>query len=156
MLNKENYHTPFQTAIGLERKTLPRVARRVRHFIESIMPEPQSYPANLKRYQQAAIGFVVLNIVYLMLAYWKVPSFNITAQSVASLVFFTIFIGVLAALIYRGSRKLVVVLAAIYAARILFSSYTLVVGTAFPLVSYVLPTTVLIFYLLGRTVWNWP
>ena len=136
--------------------TLPRIARRVRHFIESIMPEPQSYPAHLKRYQQATIGFVVLNIVYLMLAYWKVPSFNITAQSVVSLVFFMIFIGVLAAFIYRGSRKLAVVLAAIYAARILFSSYTLVVGTAFPLVSYVLPTTVLIFYLLGRTVWNWP
>ncbi len=136
--------------------TLPRIARRVRHFIESIMPEPQPYPAHLKRYQQAAIGFVVLNIVYLMLAYWKVPSFNITAQSVVSLVFFMIFIGVLAAFIYRGSRKLAVVLAAIYAARILFSSYTLVVGTAFPLVSYVLPTTVLIFYLLGRTVWNWP
>ncbi len=120
------------------------------------MPEPQSYPVNLQRYQQAASGFVVLNIVYLALAYWKVPSFNITAQSVVSLVFFMIFVGVLAAFIYRGFRKFVVVLAAIYAARILFSSYTLVVGTAFPLVPYVLPITVLIFYLLGRAVWNWP
>ncbi len=120
------------------------------------MPEPQSYPVNLQRYQQAASGFVVLNIVYLALAYWKVPSFNITAQSVVSLVFFMIFVGVMAAFIYRGFRKFVVVLAAIYAARILFSSYTLVVGTAFPLVPYVLPITVLIFYLLGRAVWNWP
>ncbi len=152
----ESYHTPFQTAIGLEAKTLPRAARPVGSFIESIMPELQSYPANLNRYQQAAIGFVVLNIVYLALVFWKVPSFNITAQSVASLVFFIIGVGVLAAFIYRGSKKLAVVLAAVYAVRILFSSYTMTMGIAHPMVPYVLPTTLACFYLFGRALWNWP
>ncbi len=121
------------------------------------MPDPQSYPANLKRYQQAAIGFVLLNAAYLILTYWKVPSFDMApAKAAGYLVFFIILVGVLAAFIYRGSRKLVVVLAALYAGRILFSSYTIIVGTAFPLVPYVLPTTLISFYLFGRALWNWP
>lgn len=120
------------------------------------MPEIQSLPANLKKYHQAAIGFVILNSAYLILAYWKVPSFNITTQTVGSLVFFILFVGVLARFVYGGSRKLVLVLAAIYAGRVLFSSYTLVMGSAFPLVPYVLPTTLIGFYLFGRALWNWP
>lgn len=120
------------------------------------MPESEPLSENLNKYRQAATGFVILNITYLILAYWKVPSFNITAQTVASLVFFMIFVGVLAKFIYGGSRKLVLVLAAIYAGRILFSGYTLVTGIAHPMVPYVLPTTVLSFYLFGRALWDWP
>ena len=120
------------------------------------MPESQPLPANLKKYHQAAIGFVMLNSAYLVLAYWKVPSFNITTQTFGSLVFFILFVGVLAKYIYGGSRKLVLVLAAIYAGRILFSGYTLVTGIAHPMVPYVLPTTLLSSYLLGRALWNWP
>ena len=120
------------------------------------MPESEPLSDNLKKYHQAAVGFVILNSVYLILAYWKVPSFNITAQTMASLVFFMLFVGVLAKFIYSGSRKLVLVLAAVYAGRILFSGYTLVAGIAHPMVPYVLPTTVLSFYLFGRSLWNWP
>jgi hypothetical protein len=120
------------------------------------MPESQPLPASLKKYRQAAIGFVVLNAVYLVLAYWKVPSFNVTTQTMGSLVFFILFVGVLAKFIYGGSRKLVLVLAAVYAGRILFSSYTLVTGIAHPMVPYVLPTTLLSFYLFGRVLWDWP
>ncbi len=120
------------------------------------MSESQPLPASLKKYHQAANGFVFLNGVYLVLAYWKVPSFNITTQTMGSLVFFILFVGVLAKFIYGGSRKLVLVLAAIYAGRVLFSSYTLVIGTAFPLVPYVLPTTLIGFYLFGRIIWDWP
>ena len=120
------------------------------------MPETQASSANLSHYHQAAIGFVLLNGVYLVLAYWKVPSFNITTQTVGSLVFFILFVGVLARFIYGGSRKLVLVLAAVYAGRILFSAYTLMAGIAHPMVPYVLPTTVLSFYLFGRALWNWP
>lgn len=120
------------------------------------MSDSQALPVSLKQYHQAAIGFVVLNGLYLLLAYWKVPSFNITTQTLGSMIFFLLFVGVLARFIYRGSRTLVLVLAAIYAGRILFSSYTLVAGIAHPMVPYVLPTTVLSFYLFGRALWNWP
>lgn len=120
------------------------------------MPESEPLAESLNKYRQAAIGFVILNITYLILAYWKVPSFNITTQTVASLAFFILFVGVLAKFIYGGSRKLVLVLAAIYAGRILFSGYTLVAGIAHPMVPYVLPTTLLSFYLFGRALWNWP
>lgn len=120
------------------------------------MSESPPLPVDLNKYHQAAIGFVLLNVVYLALAYLKVPSFNITAQTVVSLSFFILFVGVLAKFIYGGSRKLVLVLAAIYAGRILFSSYTLVTGIAHPMVPYVLPTTLLSFYLFGRALWSWP
>ena len=118
------------------------------------MSESQPLSASLKRYHQAAIGFVLLNIVYLVLTYWKVPAFNITPRVVGSLVFLIVFIGILSFFICRGSRKLVLVLAAIYAGRILFSSYTLVTGIAHPMVPYVLPTTLLSFYLFARALWN--
>ncbi len=120
------------------------------------MSAPQPQPANLKKYHQAAIGFVLLSVVYLVLAYLKVPSFNITFQTVGYLVFFIVFVGMLSKFIYGGSRKVVLFLAAIYAARILVSSYTLVAGVAHPMVPYVLPTTFLSFYLFGRALWNWP
>ncbi len=73
------------------------------------MSESQPLPASLKKYHQAAIGFVLLNVAYLILTYWKVPSFDMTpAKAAGYLVFFIILVGVLATLIYRGSRKLAV------------------------------------------------
>ena len=120
------------------------------------MSESLPLSANLKKYHQAAIGFVLLSVVYLVLAYLKVPSFNITAQTMGYLVFFIIFVGILSKFIYGGSRKLVLILAAIYAGRILFSLYTLIAGIAHPMVPYVLPTTLLSFYLFGRALWDWP
>jgi len=156
LLKNESYHTPLQTAIGLGRKTIKRFSGFYHSFNELIMPESQPLPSSTKKYHQAAIGFVLLNIVYLALTYWKVPAFNITLQVVGSLVFFILFVGVLAKFIYSGSRKLIVVLAAIYAGRVLFSTYTLAMGTAFPLVPYVLPTTLMGFYLFGRALWDWP
>lgn len=120
------------------------------------MSTPQPQPANLTNYHQAAIGFVLLNAVYLVLAYVKVPSFNITIQTLGYLAFFFVFVGVLSRFIYTGSRKLVLFLAAVYAGRILFSTYTLVAGIAHPMVPFVLPTTLLSFYLFGRALWNWP
>ena len=120
------------------------------------MSTSQLQPVNLKNYHQAAIGFILLNVVYLVLAYLKVPSFNVTAQTMGYLVFFIVFVGMLSKFIYGGSRKLVLVLAAIYAGRILFSMYTLITGIAHPMVPYVLPTTLLSFYLFGRALWSWP
>ncbi len=111
----------------------------------------------LNKFRQAALGFVLLNAVYLVLAYWKVPSFTLTPLKAAGyLVFIMFFVGILAYFIYRGSRTLVLVLAAIYGGRILFSSYTLIAGIAHPMVPYVLPTTVIIFYCFGRALWSWP
>jgi hypothetical protein len=146
----------LQTAIGWPRKIFKQFGGHYHSANESIMSDSPPLPANQKKYRQAAIGFVILNGLYLVLAYWKVPSFNITAQTLGSLVFFIVFVGVLARFIYGGSRKLVLVLAAIYAGRILFSLYTLVTGIAHPMVPYVFPTTLLSFYLFGRALWDWP
>ncbi len=64
--------------------------------------------------------------------------------------------GTLSYFIYKGKKTFVVVLAALWAARIIISIYSLVTGEAFIAVPYVLPTTVIAFYLLGRAVWDWP
>ena len=133
------------------------MAGRYQPFIERIMSESQPLPASLKKYREAAIGFVLLNGVYLILTYWKVPSFGITpAKALGYLVLIILFIGAISIFVYRGSKILVIVLAAIYAGRALFSAYALISGTAFPLVPYVLPTTLIGFYLFGRVIWNWP
>ena len=66
------------------------------------MSESLLLPSDLSKYHQAAIGFVLLNVVYLVLAYLKVPSFNITDQTVVSLSFFILFVGVLAKFVYGG------------------------------------------------------
>lgn len=120
------------------------------------MPETQTSSVSLKRYHQAAIGFLLMNGLYLGLTFWKVPSFSFTLEAIGSIIFFIVLVGVLSIFIYRGARKFILVLAVIYAGRILFSSYTIIAGTAFPLVPYVLPTTLISFYLFGRSLWNWP
>lgn len=120
------------------------------------MPESGILTSNDKKYHQGAIGFVVLNVVYLFLAYLKVPSFNITLQTIGYMLFLIVFVVALARFVYNGSRKLVMFLAAIYAGRIIFSSYTLIAGIAHPMVPYVFPTTVIGFYLFGRIIWDWP
>ena len=64
--------------------------------------------------------------------------------------------GILSYFIYKGRKRLVQVLAILYAARSLFSAYSMVSGETFAAVPYLLPCLVLSFYLLGRAAWNWP
>ncbi len=122
------------------------------------MTETPSVPAaSLKKYRQAAWGFFILNLLYLVLVYVFLPPFNIglwaaLGYTVLALALF----GTLSYFIYKGKKTLVVVLAALWAARALLSTYTLITGEAFAAVPYVLPTTLLSFYLLGRALWDWP
>lgn len=111
----------------------------------------------LKKYHQAAWGFFILNLIYIGLFYYFLPPFNIGigAASGYTVLVLALF-GTLSYFIYLGKKKFVVVLAALWAARVLLSGYALVTGEAFIAVPYVLPTTMLSFYLLGRALWDWP
>jgi len=111
----------------------------------------------LKKYHQAAWGFFFLNLLYLALFYVFLPPFNIGLGSALGYTVLALALfGTLSYFIYQGKKMFVVVLAAIWAARILLSVYTLMTGEAFAAVPYVLPTTLLAFYLLGRALWDWP
>ena len=122
------------------------------------MTEAPSIPAaSLKKYRQAAWGFFILNLLYLILVYVFLPPFNIGLwPAVGYTVLALALFGTLSYFIYKGKKTLVVVLAALWAARALLSTYTLIMGEAFSAVPYVLPTTILSFYLLGRALWDWP
>lgn len=113
---------------------------------------------NLKKYQLAGISFLILNILYIIIAWWKMPPVDIAMSKAVYGGFVVIFILVLILfpLILLGKRLLVQVLAFIYGGRMIFSLYFLVGGDAYPAVPYLLPCVVLTFYLLGRAAWDWP
>ncbi len=113
---------------------------------------------NLKKYQLAGISFLVLNVLYIIIAWWKMPPVDIAMSKAVYGGFVVLFILVLILfpLILRGKRLLVQVLAFIYGGRMIFSLYFLVGGDAYPAVPYLLPCVVLTFYLLGRAAWDWP
>ena len=113
---------------------------------------------DFKKYRLAAVGFLVLNVVYIMIAWWKMPPVDLEMSRVVYgvLIFILILFLVLTPMIYRGQKLLVQVLTFIYGGRATFSIYSLIGGDVFPAVPYLLPCVILIFYLLGRAAWDWP
>jgi len=114
--------------------------------------------SNLKKYQLAGISFLVLNVLYIIIAWWKMPPVDLAMSKVVygGFVVFFILVLILIPLILRGKRLLVQVLAFIYGGRMIFSLYFLIGKDAYPAVPYLLPCVVLTFYLLGRAAWDWP
>ena len=113
---------------------------------------------DFKKYRLAAVGFLVLNVVYIIIAWWKMPPVDLEMSRVVYgvLIFILILFLVLTPMIYRGQKLLVQVLTFIYGGRAVFSIYSLIGGDVFPAVPYLLPCVILIFYLLGRAAWDWP
>ena len=114
--------------------------------------------SNLKKYQLAGGSFLVFNVLYIIIAWWKMPPVDLAMSKMVygGFVVFFIFVLILTPLILRGKRLLVQILAFIYGGRIIFSLYFLIGGDAYPAVPYLLPCVVLTFYLLGRAAWGWP
>ena len=113
---------------------------------------------DFKKYRLAAVGFLVLNVVYIIIAWWKMPPVDLEMSRVVYgvLIFILILFLVLTPMIYRGQKLLVQGLTFIYGGRATFSIYSLIGGDVFPAVPYLLPCVILIFYLLGRAAWDWP
>ena len=113
---------------------------------------------DFKKYRLAAVGFLVLNVVYIIIAWWKMPPVDLEMSRVVYgvLIFILILFLVLTPMIYRGQKLLVQVLTFIYGGRATFSIYSLIGGDVFPAVPYLLPCVILIVYLLGRAAWDWP
>ena len=126
----------------------------IKNFSEAI----ELVESSLKKYRLAGISFLVLNVLYIIIAWWKMPPVDLAMSKVVygGFVVFFILVLILIPLILRGKRLLVQVLAFIYGGRMIFSLYFLVGGDAYPAVPYLLPCVVLTFYLLGRAAWDWP
>jgi len=118
-------------------------------------PEP-STPSS-EKFHQAGIGFFILNIMYVGLVYYFLPPFNLgLLEGIGYTALALALFGSLSYFIYKGSRKLTVLLMAIYTARAVVSIYTLATEQAFVAVPYVLPGLVITVYVLGRPLWDWP
>jgi|TARA_Y100000780_G_scaffold1658_1_gene1677 hypothetical protein len=127
-------------------------------MIKNFSEETELVESSLKKYRLAGISFLVLNVLYIIIAWWKMPPVDLAMSKVVygGFVVFFILVLILIPLILRGKRLLVQVLAFIYGGRIIFSLYFLIGGDAYPAVPYLLPCVVLTFYLLGRAAWDWP
>jgi len=127
-------------------------------MIKNFSEEAELVESSLKKYQLAGISFLVLNVLYIIIAWWKMPPVDLAMSKVVygGFVVFFILVLILIPLILRGKKLLVQVLAFIYGGRMIFSLYFLVGGDAYPAVPYLLPCVVLTFYLLGRATWDWP
>ncbi|MEC7641742.1 MAG: hypothetical protein VYC17_06260 [Nitrospinota bacterium] len=120
---------------------------------ETLQKEPK---VDLQRYHHAGLGFLFLNLIWFGLFFWFLPPFNLDFSAYSIAIIYLLLIGVLARFIYKGSRKLTIVLAVIFSGRFLVSIYTLATGEAFAVVPFVLPGHVICVYLLGRAAWDWP
>ena len=109
-----------------------------------------------RKFIHAGYGFLGLNLVYLAIAMFFIPPFNLGLSAVLSLVAFVLLLGLLAYYLLKGKKLLAQVLAVIYGARSIFSAYSLMDVSTFQAVPYLLPCLLLTFYLLGRAGWDWP
>ena len=127
-------------------------------MIKNFSEATELVESNLKKYRLAGISFLVLNVVYIMIAWWKMPPVDLEMSRVVYgvLIFILILFLVLTPMIYRGQKLLVQVLTFIYGGRATFSIYSLIGGDVFPAVPYLLPCVIFIFYFLGRAAWDWP
>ena len=127
-------------------------------MIKNFSEATELVESSLKKYRLAGISFLVLNVLYIIIAWWKMPPVDLAMSKVVygGFVVFFILVLILIPLILRGKRLLVQVLAFIYGGRMIFSLYFLIGGDAYPAIPYLLPCVVLTFYLLGRAAWDWP
>ena len=109
-----------------------------------------------RKFTHAGYGFLGLNIVYLAVAMYFIPPFNLGLTAVLSLLAFALLLGVLTYYLLKGKKRLAQVLAIIYGARTLFTAYSLMDVSTFQAVPFFLPCLLLTFYLLGRAGWDWP
>jgi hypothetical protein len=109
-----------------------------------------------RKFTQAGYGFLGLNVIYLSIAMYFIPPFNLGLTAVLSLVAFVLLLGVLTYYLLKGKKRLAQVLAVIFGLRSGFAAYSLMDVSTFPGVPYLLPCLLITLYLLGRAGWDWP
>ena len=122
----------------------------------SIISDSKQTPGPARRFKHAGYGFLLLNLIYLALAIFFIPPFNVGFTTLLSLLAFVLLLGVFTYYLFQGKKLLAQFLAVIYGARSVFTAYSFFAGDTFQAVPYFLPCLFITFYLLGRAGWNWP
>ena len=91
-------------------------------MIKNFSEATELVESSLKKYRLAGISFLVLNVLYIIIAWWKMPPVDLAMSKVVygGFVVFFILVVIVIPLILRGKRLLVQVLAFIYGGRIIF------------------------------------
>ena len=110
----------------------------------------------LLKFKQAGYGFLLLNLIYLVVAIYFIPPFNLGLTALLSLLAFLLLLGFFTYNLLQGKKLLAQILAILYGSRSVFTSYSLLAGDTFEAVPFILPCLLIVFYLLGRAAWNWP
>ena len=126
-------------------------------MIKDLSEEIELVKPDLKKYRLAGFGFLVLNVLYIIIAWWKLPPVDLVMNKLVygGFITFIACVLIITPLILRGKKILVQILAFICGGRAAFSIYFLIGGDVFPAVPYLLPCVILTFYLLGRAAWDW-
>ena len=122
----------------------------------SIVENPDIILARSRKFKQAGYGFFLLNLVYLSVAIYFIPPFNLGLTALLSLLAFLLLLGLFTYYLLQGEKLLAQILVIIYGGRSVFTSYSLLAGDTFEAVPFILPCLLIVFYLLGRAGWNWP
>ena len=109
-----------------------------------------------RKFRQAGYGFFVLNLIYLGVAMFFIPPFNLGLTALLSLAAFILLLGLLTYYLLKEKKRLAQILAIIYGARSGFTAYSLITGETFQAVPFFLPCLIITFYLLGRAGGDWP
>ena len=101
-----------------------------------------------RKFRQAGYGFFVLNLIYLGVAMFFIPPFNLGLTALLSLAAFILLLGLLTYYLLKEKKRLAKILAIIYGARSGFTAYSLITGETFQAVPFFLPCLIITFYLL--------
>ena len=121
----------------------------------SIAEKSEMTIARLLKFKQAGYGFLLLNLIYLAVAIYFIPPFNLGLTALLSLLAFLLLLGIFTYYLLQGKKLLAQILAILYVGRSVFTSYSLLAGDTFEAVPFILPCLLITFYLLGRAAWNW-
>ena len=122
---------------------------------ENTVTRPQTVNQSAK-YILAAWCFLALNGLYPVWAFVFMPQIKLDLNSLFYVVIYLGLIGTLSLFVARRKKRLTQVLAILFGARSLNSTYLVISGTALAGVQYLIPFMILCFYLLGRACWDWP
>ena len=122
---------------------------------ENPVANPQAVNRSPK-YVLAAWGFVAINGPYPVWIFVFMPQIKLDFYATIYIVVYLGLIGTLAFFVAREKKRLTQGLAILFGARSLNSTYLVISGTALAGVQYLIPFTIICFYILGRACWDWP
>lgn len=111
--------------------------------------------SNLKKYRQAACAYILMGAAYMFVFFYTMPPHDFGIHVKIIVPIFGFLLMALSWFVYQGYRRVVIVLAVIYAIRSIVAASALFFGRGFIAVKYVLPLLIFTFFMLGRAAWDW-